>query len=448
MTAAAAYWPEFITTRDATLAGAVGGLAQSQHLPLAALRAGQQAQLTNLLRSAVKQVPWYGRADWAAATLAAIEREPAMFWQHWARIPLLTKPELRAHGAALRARSVPAAHAPLGTVSTSGSTGIPVEVQTTTVTRLAWHAQTAREHGWRERDLSGRLGAIRAMKRDQRAPAGLQLPNWGSPMARLGPTGPSGAIHIGLDLELVRAWLTRFDPHYLLTYPSLIAALLDIPGSRPPALREVRLMSEPLDPELEARLRAEWGVGVADVYSANEVGNIAMRCAADSLHTLPESILVEILDERGEPCAVGETGRVVLTPLHNVAQPLIRFEIGDYATVGPPCRCGRTHPVLARVMGRVRNIAVKPDGKRFWPTTLLLVRKIEAIRQFQYVQTAPDAIELRVVLDRPLSTAEQQTAIATVQRVLAYPYRVDIRPVAAIERGPTGKFEEFLSLIA
>jgi phenylacetate-CoA ligase len=90
-------------------------------------------------------------------------------------------------------------------------------------------------------------------------------------------------------------------------------------------------------------------------------------------------------------------------------------------------------------------MAVAPDGRRFWPPALLRVRTVGAIRQFQYVQVAPDAIELRVVVDRPLSPAEEAEAAERVRSVLGYPYRVVVRPVAAIPRGPTGKFEEFLS---
>jgi phenylacetate-CoA ligase len=398
----------------------------------------------------VRQVPWYEHSDWAAATLGAIERDPGNFARHWRGIPLLTKLMLREHGEALGVRSLPAAHLPLGGTRTSGSVGIPVSVRTTAVSRLAWDAQTVREHHWRERDFRLRLGAIRSLRREERQSHGHALRDWGPPVTRLQATGSAGAIHIGLDIGHLVTWLRRCDPHYLLTYPSFAAALLEELGQagRPPSLREVRLMSEPLEPELEERLRGSWGVTVADVYSANEVGNIAYRCRLDSLHTLPETLLTEILDDDGRPCGPGETGRVVVTPFHNLGTVLIRYEIGDYATVGEPCACGRPQPVLARVMGRVRNMARSPAGAPFWPTSLVAIRRVAPIRQFQYVQTALDTIELRLVLDRPLEAGEEAAAIAQAQRALGHPFRVELRPVPAIERGPTGKFEEFQSRLA
>lgn len=439
-------WPAFIEARGATLRGAVDGLGESQHWPLAALRDGQRQQLTHLLRVAVKNVPWYGQSAWARDFIARVTADPARFWDEWRAIPLLTKAALREHGARLNARTLPAAHGPLGSTRTSGSVGIPVEVQTTAVSRLTWNALTVREHLWQERDFGKRLGIIRARHGRDRDSA-TDTPTWGPPAAELFRTGPGSVIHISRPLPELVAWLRRFDPHYLLTYPSLAAALLEElgPSGRTPALEEVRLMSEPVDADFEARLRDDWQVRVADVYSANEVGNIAFRCRHGRLHEQSEAILVEVLDEAGQPCAPGDSGRVVVTALHNIATPLIRYEIGDYATVGEPCPCGRAHPVIGRVLGRVRNLVRTPDGRRFWPAALLKVRSVAPVRQFQYVQTAPACIELRVVLDRALTSAEEEELRVIVRGLMQYPFEVRVTPVPAIERGPTGKFEEFRS---
>jgi phenylacetate-CoA ligase len=186
---------------------------------------------------------------------------------------------------------------------------------------------------------------------------------------------------------------------------------------------------------------------VADVYSANEVGNIALQCERGTLHVQSESLRVEILHGDGSPCGPGETGKVVITDLHNLATPLIRYDIGDYATVGEPCACGRTLPVLREIRGRVRNLARTPDGKTFWPVSLGVVRRVAAVRQAQFVQTAPDAIEVRVVLSQPIDEAQRLRLVEATRKALGHPYRVTIVEVPSIPRGPTGKYEEFLSLL-
>jgi phenylacetate-CoA ligase len=199
-----------------------------------------------------------------------------------------------------------------------------------------------------------------------------------------------------------------------------------------------------VDPELERSLIDRHSVRVTDIYSANEVGNIAFRCERNSLHVQSESVLVEILDEQGQRCPPGATGRVVVTPLHNLATPLIRYDLGDYATAGEACLCGRTLPVIGQVRGRVRNLVRTPDGRRFWPVDFGRMRRLPAIRQAQFAQTSIDTIQLNFVSDRMLSADERADAEEGVRAVMNYPFNVELVRVDQIRRGPTGKFEEFV----
>jgi phenylacetate-CoA ligase len=326
-----------------------------------------------------------------------------------------------------------------------------VELRSTAATRQLWDALTLREHLWSQRDFGKRLGIIRSRKTTTRESDGLIQPNWGSPVAPLFPSGPSSAIHIGRPVAELAAWLKDFDPHYLLTYPSIVPWLMEHmaeTGERPRSLQEIRFISEPVDPALEERLAGEWQLRCTDIYSANEVGYIAFRCREHgALHVQSESLLVEIINDQGQACVAGESGRVVVTSLHNLATPLLRYDIGDYATVGEACRCGRGLPVISRILGRTRNAALSPDGQRYWPTRLNRMRTIKPIRQAQYVQTAIDTIAIRAVLSRPLREQERLEMVNITIEALGYPYRVEIVPVAEIQRGAGGKFEEFLSLL-
>ncbi len=444
-------WPPFLATPPARLQDVVRGLEESQRWSAAELAAGTQSQLILLLEWAANNVPYYLRTGSLKAALKILRRSPERFEEQWLQLPLLAKATLHSEGPALNASVVPHPHLPLAAVRTSGSTGIPVEIRTTAVTRMIWDALGVREHLWQRRDFSKRLGVIRSFKpADWHSARHRQEGIWGPPVADLYRTGPAAVAHVKLPVELLIEWLRRFDPHYLLTYPSVAAELFGAlgPGGKTPALEEIRLISEPVDTEFESRITAAWGVRVSDMYTSNENGQIAFRCREHgSLHVQSEGIFVEILNERRERCAPGESGQVVLTPLHNLATPLIRYQIGDYATVGEPCGCGRASPVIRQVLGRVKNMALSPDGQRYYPITLYKIRAVSVVRQAQWVQTAPDAIELRVVLDRPLTVAETQQAIDVVRETLGFLYRVNVVAVEAIARGPTGKFEEFLSLL-
>ncbi len=445
-------WPSF--PARPTLPGLLDGLKVSQWWTPDDLSAGQQPQLAWLVNWAATQVPHYQGTGWARAAareLATLAGDPVAFAARWRQLPLLTKPELRLLGGKLNSRTLPPGHAPVSVLRTSGSTGIPVEVRSTGPTRLVWDALTIREHLWWRRDFTRRMGVIRFRKRDQREKDGEVRAGWGAPVALVFRSGPSSAMHIGKSMEELADWLLRFDPVYLLAYPSIMHPLMDAVaarGGRPPSLEDVRLISEPLDPDLMERLVTEWQVRCTDIYSANEVGYIAFRCREQgALHVQSESVLVEVLDDAGRPCTAGETGRVVVTALHNLGTPLLRYEIGDYAEVGPPCPCGRGLPVLARVQGRVRNLVRTPDGRRYWPVALGRVRRIPGLVQAQFVQTSLDTVELRVVMTGPLDEAALAAAREHARKALGYPFNILLVPVAEIPRGPTGKFEEFLSLV-
>ena len=80
------------------------------------------------------------------------------------------------------------------------------------------------------------------------------------------------------------------------------------------------------------------GCEIHDSYSNEEFGSIAWQCSeGTNLHVADELFLLEVIDEEtGEPCEPGETGSVVITSFYNYAMPLIRYKLGDLATLGPP----------------------------------------------------------------------------------------------------------------
>jgi phenylacetate-CoA ligase len=189
-----------------------------------------------------------------------------------------------------------------------------------------------------------------------------------------------------------------------------------------------------------------WNVPVTDMYSTEECGYLAIQCPEhEHYHLQAESALVEILDEDGAPCAAGQVGRVVVTPLHNFATVLLRYEIGDYAEAGPPCPCGRGLPVISRILGRYRNLAVLPDGRTFWPKLGQdYVRDIAPIGQMQVVQHSLEAMEFRYTADRALSETEEAAVARHFNDSVGHPFTVSFTRLAALPRSPSGKFEDFI----
>lgn len=435
-------WPAIPTADGAAVLGLLFQLEGSQWLAPERLRELQLRQLEPLLRHAYATVPWY-REHWSGIYDPALPLTPEQF----AALPLLSRRDLQTDFQNLRSRSVPQAHGAVGETSTSGSTGTPVRVLKSELTQLFWRAFTLRDHLWHKRDLSLKLAAIRHPAVEGKSE------NWGQATAGLVATGAVATLGVAIDIEKQLDWLESHNPSYFLAYPSVVSELARASiarSTRLPALREVRTLGETLAPETRELCREAWDVPVTDIYSADEVGYIALQCPDDThYHIQSENVLLEVLDDRGEQCGPGKTGRVVVTALHNFAMPLIRYEIGDYAEPGAACLCGRGLPVLRRVMGRVRNTLVTRNGERFWPTfNMRELSEVAPVVQHQFVQKSYDLLEARLVLAAP-ATSEQEAQMC--ERILARlpkGFRVTFSYCDTIPRSPGEKFDDFISEVA
>ena len=224
-------------------------------------------------------------------------------------------------------------------------------------------------------------------------------------------------VSIGANqpIETQINWLLAENPHYLATYPANLKALLQTcskSGVRISNLREVATRGEVLDSDVRDYCKQIWDVPVVDSYGANEFGYIALQCPdATHYHIQAEHLLVEVLDDEGDPSEPGSTGRVVITDLHNFATPMIRYEIGDYAVMGSNCSCGRGLPVIERVTGRRRNMFVLPSGDRFWPIYSKKLAQLQdgipKLLQTQLVQRSRHEITARLAVSSPLHQSEE-----------------------------------------
>jgi phenylacetate-CoA ligase len=417
-------------------------LESTERLPAARLEAEQARQIAVLARYAWDAVPYY-RREWAGRYDPSVP----LTLERLRSLPVLTRSALKEHYEALASRTTPAGHGAAVETRSSGSTGAPVRVRATDVTRLFWDAITLRDHAWHRRDLGGKLAVIR------RGVLPGSAPSWGKATAGLVRTGEAVMLDVDVDIGSQLDWLERQAPAYLLTYPSLAAELAKeslVRGRRLAGLLQVRTLGESLGPDVRALCREAWGAALVDVYSAEEVGYIALQCPEhEHYHVQAESVLVEILDEGGAPCAPGQAGRVVVTDLHNFATPLIRYELGDYAEFGAPCPCGRGLPVLQRIAGRTRNILLGPDGKRYWPALgSRFLGGIASVRQHQMVQKRRNLVELRLVASATLTADEENALREHVRSRLPAGVELSFVYCADIPRGPSGKFEYFISEVA
>jgi len=442
-------WPAVPGQQGLLLAALLTQLEQSQWASGVDIERAQMRQLHVLIEHA------RSHSGFHAERLAAFRPDQAQGLGEWlSAIPVMRREDLQQRRADIDCAWLPPEHGEVTLAQSTGSTGEPVAVRRSGLNGLIWMAMTLREHLWQRRDFSQSLAVIRALLAEEdTARRGVSSADWGPPVNHLFVSGPLHGLNLQTDIVRQAEWLRQIMPAYLLTYPNNLLALLDLAEADAKGLaglgrlQQVRTIGETLHDSLRERCRRVLGVGVADVYSTQEVGVIAIECPqGGGYHVMAEGVVIELLREDGRPCAAGETGRVVVTDLHNFATPLIRYDLGDLAEADGPCACGRGLPKIRRILGRERNLLRLPDGQRFWPLVGAFgFRDIAPVRQYQIIQRSLERVTLRLAVERPLSVAEEQGLAEKLVEFLGCRFAVDFDYCAPqIPRGPGGKFEDFI----
>lgn len=126
-----------------------------------------------------------------------------------------------------------------------------------------------------------------------------------------------------------------------------------------------RLVStaETLRDEMRETIESTFCSKVYDFYGSREIATIAGECREGRMHFFPFWNYLEVLGENNCPVETGKEGRVVLTNLFNYSMPLIRYEIGDTAVLGPEkCTCDNPLPTLEKVTGRMLDRFLLENG--------------------------------------------------------------------------------------
>jgi phenylacetate-coenzyme A ligase PaaK-like adenylate-forming protein len=205
--------------------------------------------------------------------------------------------------------------------------------------------------------------------------------------------------------ELVQT-LNTFRPIVMVGYPSVMQVLAQeqLAGRLHLAPILVGTGGEHLAAATRSHIVEAFGCLVRDNYGASEFMHIAFECKYERLHLNTDWVILEPVDEEYRPVPAGQASHTaLLTNLANRVQPLIRYDLGDRITIIPdPCPCGSPLPTM-KVEGRRDEILRMPnaDGSL---TSLLpmalstVVEETPGVRAFQLIQAAPTTLRIRLTV--------------------------------------------------
>ncbi|MEN6610308.1 MAG: phenylacetate--CoA ligase [Methanoregulaceae archaeon] len=182
---------------------------------------------------------------------------------------------------------------------------------------------------------------------------------------RIGATVlPTSVGNTERQIELMqdlRSTAIACTPSYLL-HMGEVAEKMGISIAKDTDLKCSILGAEPWTERMRNRIQDWLGIKAYDIYGTSELsGPMFTECSEQKgVHIWSDLALVEIIDPNtGESLSPGEQGEVTVTMLQKEALPMIRYRIGDISSMDEEvCPCGRTHPRIKRIAGRVDDMLI------------------------------------------------------------------------------------------
>lgn len=418
-------------------------LMESQYWLPETMLAYQRSQLAQLLRHARANVPFYEkRLDPVFTAAGDID------WDRWHDIPIVTRTDMLERRDAMLAREMPKGHGASSTISSSGSTGLPIQVTSNRLTVLAANTNRWRAHRWHDLDWSKTYTARDGFAAEAAWPHGQLLGRWGPTWDENAQIGKAIRLNRDATAPNMLEFINRTGSSYFSSGAKTLHAMaLESERLGIAARIECFLIhGEHVGDEDRAIFARVFGARTLEHYSSKEGGQMAYACPdGHGFHVSAESVLVEIVDAEGRSCAIGQPGRVIVTPFVSTSQPLIRYDQGDIARLGPPCSCGRALPVLDAIEGRATALFTHPDGRtisRFFPKE---AREALGGSYWQIAQVGPLSFEVRYVPVDWQRSPDVTAAEAIFRQVYFEDAEVRFRPMAEIPLSPGGKHLEYVN---
>ena len=385
-------------------------------------QAHRNQRLKLVLSHALQGIPFYQYLNTRLVDVAQQDPMAAL-----TDFPVLTKRDFQEHGEELLATDIPQRRIKVN--YSGGSTGEPT-----------------RFYQDRARNVIRQLGAIRDQMYTGWKPGERIGLIWGADPAFFWETSLLYAVQNAIAERFLGLNAYEMTPHTMLAFLSQLeehkarlilaytgaadefAAFIEERGLVDRAhaldLHGVVCSAEKIYPSQRERIERVFGCKVFDRYGSREIDVAAMECRThDGLHVSADNVVLEILDERGQPVPQGETGRVVVTDLWNLGFGLIRYDLDDWGQflddVPSPCPCGVTFPRIAPVEGRTWDFFRAIDGSLVhgqYVTALLF--NLSGLKAFQIIQESLENFVILLVGNRDVVNPQLEGVLARVRERL------------------------------
>lgn len=362
-------------------------------------------------------------------------------------LPILTKDHITAHYHSLFSENLD--KKTVWTKSTGGSTGQPVHFGYTKES-YAWRvAMSRRGYSWAHAEPGTKQAFI-----------------WG---VQLGATSKIRHVkehfHHAIDRqryfncfsfgeeEMLSCMknLNQWKPDILIGYTNPLyefALFVDRKGGPKFKPRSIICAAEKVHLFQQEAMQKIFCCPVFNTYGSREFMLIGAECEKhEGLHQSMENLIIEVVKKDGTPAAPGETGRILITDLHNYGMPFIRYEIGDLGILSKrECSCGRGLTLLEDVVGRTLDVIRTPEGKvvpgEFFPH---LLKDFPEIYRFQVIQKNNTTLQIKYIPKASLPNGTLTKIEEEIKNVAGDKMKLHFIKCQDIPLTMTGKFRVTIS---
>jgi phenylacetate-CoA ligase len=430
-------------------AGDIRRLEAARLMPPSEVAARQTENLSSLLIDAGRTIPYYGQR---LREYGVLSDRDHVDLDRFSLLPPLSKLDLRYATRSLRSEVRRRGER---WNSSGGSTGEPSRFLQDAEHRNASRAAKVVFDSWSGYALGMPRVVLWGSHRDGRA--GRYW--WRPALRRLKGEVWLDAYHMSAgDLDRYEAIIRSIRPVNILGYAEslheLARHLLARQRTLPPCAGVVSTAGT-LFPDAREDIERAFGSPIFNRYGSRETGEMAAECAGHcGLHVSPLTHYIEVIRPDGSPCEVGEPGEILVTPLANRSMPLIRYRIGDEASLAGPCPCGCTWPRLSTVHGRTTDHVVSPrQGKVYGGAFRFILNELEWVQHYQVVQKTEARLQISLApLQRAGAEAQMASAAprlrAQIAELMGPGCSVEILLVDDIPPSASGKRRHVISDIA
>lgn len=424
-------------------------LRRSEHWSPEQFQHYQGDRLARLLQFCATEVSWYEKT-FPKLGLSVSMITPDNALDCLRKLPILDKDALRSQPAEFQSRSFTRFHPKA--ITTSGTTGTPLTVYWDRGSNVFEFCSIQRLWRWAGirignafLDLRSRVftGTDRGLVRRGSM---VYTRNWKANGLEF------SSDHIDeSNLAEYYSVLRHYQPRLVRGHPQAIQHLASLvrksglEGWQPTA---VTTASETLYDFQRQEIAETWRVPILDSYGLKEHNVFIAQCREGGYHINPEYGICEIVDDDGNSVAPGEEGWIIATGLHNYAQPLLRYHTRDRAVAADNrrCPCGRTLPLVDRIVGRIDDCLYTRDGKRYSGMHFVLFGR-RGIKKARLIQDDMDSVKVELVVTVEFDDNERTALEDALQSKLENKLKFELEFKDDINQETPGKFKFVVSKV-